>query len=87
MGDKTMKILELNVDVKVKDSGLRIKYSGGFGTAISTMLSNEQKECLDKHIEDIIEIVSEALETDMLKHVKEEIEEMIEKVHECLEEI
>ena len=89
-----MKVLDLNVDVKLSKNRLAIKYSGGFGSAISEMLSDEQRECLESHIEDIIEVVTEAIEKDFIKHIqkgiKEEIEEGTiskEKMKEFLDEL
>ena len=89
-----MKVLDLNVDVKMNKNRLGIKYSGGFGSAISEMLTDEQRECLESHIEDIIEIVTDALEKDLVKHlekgIKQEIEEGTiskEKMKEFLDEL
>lgn len=60
-----MKILELECEVKRKDFGVGVKFSGGFGNRLTELATEEEQDKMEKHMLGIIDIVNEVIEREI----------------------
>ena len=83
---KKNEIIKISLEVEVKEIGIEVEFESSTRKDIDELLSNDEREKINKHLEEITSTINDAIKRDIKKDIREKVEEDVEKIIEEMKE-